>query len=172
MQRTLRLISILALLTGGCELFAQQTIRCSSDDGRRAYCRVDTRGTVRLAKQISGSPCIRDKTWGVQADAIWVDRGCRADFLVGRGGNQIGPGYPGGGGGGQRLSCASNNGLNLCRVSVRGGVRLVRQNSKSPCIQDRTWGVSRDGIWVDKGCRADFVVGAGGVGPGSGPGRR
>lgn len=58
------------------------TITCSSDDGRRHYCEVDTRSGVRLLKQRSGSPCDQDRTWGVDNRGIWVDRGCRADFEV------------------------------------------------------------------------------------------
>ena len=37
------------------------------------------------------------------------------------------------------------------------GVRLVRQTSKSPCDQGRSWGYSRHKIWVDKGCEGDFA---------------
>jgi hypothetical protein len=35
---------------------------------------------------------------------------------------------------------------------------LVRQRSGSPCIEGRTWGRDRSGVWVDRGCRADFEV--------------
>ena len=31
--------------------------------------------TFQLARQISGSPCIRDTTWGVDRRGLWVDRG-------------------------------------------------------------------------------------------------
>ena len=43
-------------------------------------------GTARdaeLVRQISGSPCIRGNTWGVDNRGLWVDRGCRAEFEVG-----------------------------------------------------------------------------------------
>ena len=45
-----------------------------------------------------------------------------------------------------------------CSEGIGANVRLVRQRSKSPCVQGRTWGVGRNGIWVDRGCRADFQV--------------
>ena len=45
-----------------------------------------------------------------------------------------------------------------CSEGIGANVRLVRQRSKSPCIQGRTWGVAWNGIWVDRGCRADFEV--------------
>ena len=41
-----------------------QTITCSSDDGKRHYCNVDTRGGVQLVQQRSGSPCTEGQTWG------------------------------------------------------------------------------------------------------------
>src|SRR5258708_26598561 len=63
-----------------------QVITCSSDDGRRNYCNVDTRRGVRLNRQISGSPCVDNQTWGVDNRGLWVDRGCRAEFLVNGGG--------------------------------------------------------------------------------------
>src|SRR5260370_17748273 len=63
-----------------------QVITCSSDDGRRNYCNVDTRRGVRLNRQISGSPCVENQTWGVDNRGLWVDRGCRAEFLVNGGG--------------------------------------------------------------------------------------
>jgi Protein of unknown function (DUF3011) len=55
--------------------------------------------------------------------------------------------------------CASDNGrLNYCGADTRGGVRLIRQRSGSPCIFNRTWGRDQNGVWVDRGCRADFEV--------------
>jgi len=66
-------------------------ITCSSDDGRRAYCAADTRGRVRMARQISGSPCEEGSTWGYDERGIWVDRGCRAEFEILGGGGGIGP---------------------------------------------------------------------------------
>jgi hypothetical protein len=42
------------------------------------------------------------------------------------------------------------------RVDHDGYVRLSRRLSDAPCIQGRTWGYDRDGIWVSNGCRAIF----------------
>lgn len=41
---------------------------------------------------------------------------------------------------------------------TRGGVDLVRQLSEAPCEQSRSWGYDGDGIWVDRGCKAEFRV--------------
>src|SRR5262245_58444498 len=58
-----------------------------------------------------------------------------------------------------RVFCASDNGRrNYCGADTRGGVRLWRQRSDAPCIFGRTWGRDQNGVWVDKGCRADFEV--------------
>ena len=59
-------------------------ITCSSNHGDRVYCDADTRDGVQLVRQISGSPCRQGSTWGYDRRGIWVDRGCRADFSVGR----------------------------------------------------------------------------------------
>lgn len=52
--------------------------------------------------------------------------------------------------GGRPQQCAAD--------TRRGDVRLLRQLSRSECIEDRTWGVMRGGIWVSNGCRAEFLV--------------
>jgi hypothetical protein len=59
------------------------TVTCASDDGHRKMCEVDTRNGVRLTRQISGSPCRLNDSWGFNERGIWVDRGCRAEFQVG-----------------------------------------------------------------------------------------
>ena len=62
------------------------TIACASDNGRRAYCDVDTSRGVRLVRQLSGSACQEGSTWGFDSRGVWVDRGCRAEFDVSGGG--------------------------------------------------------------------------------------
>ncbi len=62
-----------------------QTITCSSNNGRRNRCNVNTRGGVRISRQISGTPCVQNQTWGWDNSGIWVDGGCRAEFIVGSG---------------------------------------------------------------------------------------
>ncbi len=143
-------------------------VTCASDDGRRHYCAVNTGRGVQMVKQRSGSPCIQGQTWGYDQRGIWVDRGCRAEFaLGGGGGNWNGPGNgggnwngPGPGPGSQVVTCSSNDGRrNRCSANTSGGVQMVNQRSGSPCVQGQTWGYDRRGIWVDRGCRADFAVG-------------
>jgi hypothetical protein len=139
--------------------YGQQTVNCSSNNGRRNYCGQYGNREIRLARQISGSPCVRNQTWGVDGGGLWVDAGCRADFTIG-----------GGGAPPQIVNCSSNNGRrNYCGQYGNRDIRLTRQISGSPCIQGQTWGIDRTGLWVDAGCRADFTIGGGGYGPPPGP---
>jgi len=88
-----------------------------------------------------------------------VDRGCRAEFEVSSGGW----GWPGGGWGGggstQTISCESrNNRRQNCPADIRGTVRLAKQLSDRPCREGQSWGYNSQGIWVDRGCRAQFEI--------------
>jgi len=59
----------------------------------------------------------------------------------------------------QTISCSSDDGRrHYCPADTRGGVRLLKQRSDSPCNQGYSWGFDRGGVWVDRGCRADFAV--------------
>jgi hypothetical protein len=58
------------------------------------------------------------------------------------------------------IRCESyNDRTNHCSVDTRGGVRLIRRLSETSCAQGRSWGIDRGGIWVSRGCRAEFAVG-------------
>jgi Protein of unknown function (DUF3011) len=133
---------------------------CASDDMRRHYCPVNTSQGVRLVNQRSQSPCVQGQTWGFDRRGVWVDRGCRADFFV-PAEQHGGPGYGPGPGrppySAPTINCSSNDGRrNYCSADTSRGVTLVRQISGSACIQGSTWGYDRRGVWVDRGCRADF----------------
>jgi hypothetical protein len=152
-------------------------ISCNSNSGKRVFCAADTRGGVQLVNQRSNTPCVFGQTWGFDSRNIWVDGGCRADFqanyyVPGKPGPG-GPGFPGyaPGGSGYGIYCASDNGRrNACPVDVSGGVSLARQRSDSPCIYGSTWGWDKRGIWVDRGCRADFRIGGNNWAPPQRPG--
>ena len=66
--------------------YGAQTIRCESTNNQNRSCNVDTRGGVRLTRQLSGSACVQGRTWGYTGDRIWVSGGCRGEFAVGGGG--------------------------------------------------------------------------------------
>lgn len=152
---------------------AQQTITCESNNGGRKHCGNSNPGQVSLQRQISGAECIENRSWGVDDRGLWVDHGCRAEFLVG--GYSDGNGNDAGG----SIKCESNDGnRKYCgQIDSRSQVTLQQQISGSPCEQGRSWGVDNRGLWVDHGCRAIFATGGGyqddGYGPdyGSGNGR-
>ena len=59
------------------------------------------------------------------------------------------------------LRCASQGyHYNMCQIDTGRGsaVRVARQISHTRCVQGRTWGYNRAGIWVDGGCDAIFRV--------------
>lgn len=146
------------LVAAACFIFvphsSAQTIACSSDDGHRHYCPADTRGGVHLLKQRSGSPCNQGYSWGFDRGGVWVDRGCRADFVIDS--YQYRGPAPGSIG---TVSCSSDDGhRHYCTIESGGQVRLRQQRSGSPCREGYSWGSDGKVIWVDHGCRADFAV--------------
>src|ERR1700730_9264049 len=128
-------------------------VPCSSDDGRRRYCPANTRAGVALEKQTSGAACQQGYSWGYDESGIWVDHGCRAYFRVeferpgeNRGGESI-------------VRCTSDEGgRHYCEADTRGDVELIRQHSEAACQEGYSWGFDERGIWVDHGCRAEFVA--------------
>ena len=168
----------LALLGAPAPAAAQRggVVHCESRDYRDNYCPVNTRGGVRLLRQTSRSACWEGETWGYDRRGIWVTQGCAADFELGGGrGDDYGydrgrggpwdDGYGRGRGrdfderGAQRVFCESRDyRYNYCPVRVPSDVDLVHQQSKSECRFNRSWGWDRGGIWVDRGCAAEFVV--------------
>jgi hypothetical protein len=135
---------------GNAHDYAGQVVRCESNDGRWRQCAMDTQGDIQLVRRLSDSNCIEGRTWGRDPAGVWVNQGCRAEFRS--------VGYDAGVG--QSIRCESKDGrYRQCGGDIRGGVRLLRQLSDARCIEGRTWGVNRAGVWVDEGCRAEFETG-------------
>jgi hypothetical protein len=66
---------------------------------------------------------------------------------------------PANGYGNDQIECSSQDGrYQLCRMDTGRSVTLVKQLSKSACVQNQSWGYTREGIWVDRGCRARFQI--------------
>ena len=138
-----------------------QTFRCESNDGRTRQCNGNGRGRAQLVRQLSRGACVEGRTWGSNNNGVWVSQGCRGEFAMGGGqygGGQYGGGYDGPNNGfGRVFRCESSDGRTReCAANTRAGVQLVRQLSRAACIQGRTWGYGRNGIWVSDGCRAEF----------------
>ena len=62
------------------------------------------------------------------------------------------------GGGADAVVLCESEDLRLvqCPMDVRGGVDMVRQLSGNSCIREVDWGVDQQGVWVARGCRAEF----------------
>ncbi|MEA5512222.1 DUF3011 domain-containing protein [Crocosphaera sp. UHCC 0190] len=72
----------LGLILRTIPVSAQQTVTCESYKYRYQFCRVNTRGGVRLVRQLSNTRCVQGETWDYDRDGIWVDKGCNAEFSV------------------------------------------------------------------------------------------
>ena len=59
-------------------------VTCSSDNGRRRSCAADTSRGVIISREFGRNRCVQGQTWGTDRNGIWVDRGCSADFRLGR----------------------------------------------------------------------------------------
>ena len=60
-------------------------ITCGSVNYGYTYCHIYTGGRARIGHQISHKPCVEGQSWGHDSQGVWVDRGCRADFIVDEG---------------------------------------------------------------------------------------
>jgi DUF3011 family protein len=81
MHSSRSILAMAALLIPYSRMQAQ-TIRCSASDGKKHYCKAETGAGVELVKQRSKSLCAEGKSWGFDESGIWVDHGCRGDFMV------------------------------------------------------------------------------------------
>ncbi len=131
-------------------------VRCESDEGRTRQCPADTRGGVKLVRQLSDSGCVEGQTWGFSRNGVWVTQGCRAEFAVGYGSRRSAA-YDRG-----IFRCESADGRwHLCPLKEPGRVDLVKQLSRNDCIRDQSWGRDNRGVWVAQGCRGEFRMAGG-----------
>jgi DUF3011 family protein len=132
---------------------ALQTVTCESIPGHTKRCTAMTANGVQLARQISKHSCVLNKDWGWDNNGIWVKDGCRAEFTVNTNLAPMASSLT-------TITCESANGMNHhCSANTLNGVTLSRQLSDSGCVEGKTWGYDKDGIWVSNGCRAEFTVG-------------
>ena len=118
------------------------TVACSAAAGAREVCQANTAAGVAL---VSGSPaCVLGRTWGYDQDGIWVSDGCQATFVLTTRG---------------ALECGSDGARQHCAADTSAGVVLARSTATAPCVLGESWGYDATGVWVDKGCRAEFVLG-------------
>lgn len=136
------------------------TIRCESERGRSRACPTPWRGDSHLSRQLSKTRCVQGQNWFSRPGQVTVNAGCRGEFSPGGIGSGVGT----------EVRCEStDNRYRQCGSNLSGNARLVRQLSKTRCIQGNNWGLRGGALWVDRGCRGVFRVerGVGGT-PGSG----
>ncbi len=144
----------------------EKSVSCSSDNGHRNDCAADLRGyTVRDVDQSSRTECVVGRNWGYTDRGVWVDDGCRATFKFDRSRGGDHPrdyGYRDSSyssSGEQRVKCESRDGhRNVCDANLHGyRISDVREISKADCDIGRNFGYDDRGVWVDDGCRAEFI---------------
>lgn len=161
------LLSLILLVFPSVAFVLADTVTCESENGRLKECTMNTRGTVRIVKQISSTRCIEGVNWGINRNSVWVNDGCRAVF------ESTGKDAGSGSGSSQYLptqvTCESKDGKPMeCAMNTRGIVRVVKQISNTRCVEGANWGRNRESIWVKDGCRAVFESTGGNEGSGYG----
>lgn len=118
-------------------------VSCAAPAQGRQVCEADTDGGVTL---VSESPaCVLGRTWGYDDKGVWVADGCSADFVL-----TTRPG----------LACGSDSGgRQHCDADVSAGVVLARVGGSATCVLGESWGSDATGVWTDRGCRGEFVLG-------------
>lgn len=158
MSKLKSVLLLLALLWSGASMAYSGSVTCESREGGYRECYSGFRGPPVLVRQLSDSSCIEGRSWGHRPGSIWVSKGCRGVFEERGGGG-------GGWAGGDSVVCESRDNRYVeCRTGFRGPVELVEQYSSSQCVEGRSWGRTRGGVWVDRGCRARFASYYGGGG--------
>lgn len=140
---------------GGGGYIRPERLVCRSNNFQRRYCPADIgHGAAALVRQLSERSCVFGRSWAYDRRGIWVDDGCAAEFEIGYADGA----WPTDRGAGW-IRCESRSyEQEFCPAPRNRGVRMVRQVSRSNCIEGQTWGFDRRGIWVTHGCAADFEV--------------
>jgi Protein of unknown function (DUF3011) len=147
--------------TGTGTTTGARKITCGTTSGDQVECKTGGYATqVRLTKELNGSRCRQNSTWGYTDSFIWANRGCRADFEVTYGSGTPSRPSPEPIPSTRVISCGNKGGDNIsCNAFGNvAGVQLLREHSNSRCRQNSTWGFSSGDIWVKDGCWADFTV--------------
>lgn len=130
------------------------TIDCFSNDGKLVYCPTHAIGEVKLVRQFSLERCRRYENWGSTGDGsgIWV-KGCRGRFMIVRG-RPAPKAKP------TTVTCnPEEGGYTHCETPTWGHYVFVKKNlSEIECKRADNWGVDFTGIWVDRGCGAEFAL--------------
>lgn len=114
---------------------------------------------VWLRRKLSQEACDQGRTWGYDANGVWVKEGCKGVFVVTPASPPPPPPPPP-----QpvttQVTCSSSRfRFASCNTGLRiSGVQLVQKHSRSGCTQGHSWGHDGYSLWVNHGCRATFLV--------------
>ncbi len=141
---------------------------------------------IAFLRRLDDCRCRKGRDWGYTRDGVWVDNGCNAVFkiVVGdtyrrydddrryRDDRYKDRRYDSRDRYGQErrygrydsyekrdtIACSSfDRRYAVCRLPHGAReVRITKRWSDAGCRKGKDWGVRRDGIWVDNGCRASF----------------
>jgi hypothetical protein len=59
-----------------------RTFACESVSGQRHHCDSDRAYSIQMVRRLGDTNCVEGYNWGRDEAGVWVDRGCRAEFLV------------------------------------------------------------------------------------------
>ena len=110
---------------GGGDTDLPSVVTCESVDQRQVECGMDTRGEVRVSRQLSRTRCVRGDTWDLNRHSVWVKDGCRAEFRNDSADNRSDAGHAGGSGSDLLGACnarARADGNQVTRVPVNDSV--------------------------------------------------
>ncbi|ROU06001.1 DUF3011 domain-containing protein [Lysobacter enzymogenes] len=146
--------------SGGDSTRGARVIKCESLGGRWNHCPARSEDGVALAQQLSKQPCLRNQTWGTDRSGVWVAGGCRGEFRLLGAQPEDEPAASAAADDGRKLiKCESlDRRARRCDGDTGSGVRMVKQLSKTECVEGRSWGFDAHGVWVEGGCRAEFEL--------------
>ncbi len=171
-------VSVAFVATMGFAAYSSTRVKVESKDGRYSEKRIDLRDArVRLYDRLSDARCQEGRTWGYDRNKIWVDDGCRAVFEVqyndrrddrrddrwddrrDRDDRRDDRWDNGRRDGWKRIKVESHDRKKVSHfIITHNQVRLAKQLSDAPCTYGRSWGYTNAQVWVDNGCRAEFLV--------------
>ena len=61
---------------------ADEIVTCKSHDHKYTHCNTRSDGYISLHKQLSNTDCKQGRNWDYDRHGIWVDEGCKAEFMV------------------------------------------------------------------------------------------
>ncbi|MEO5668640.1 MAG: DUF3011 domain-containing protein [Bdellovibrionota bacterium] len=134
--------------------YSVSDIYCKSEGMRYNECGAQGRIVeVQLVRQYSRAECRENRSYGYNRDRVWVDQGCEGLFRVTVENERRSVSTA-------RVTCDSR-GMRYNECLIGGNtlrVDLIRQTSSADCREGSTYGLVRDGMWVDRGCSGIFEI--------------